>query len=90
MSTPTVFLSAASIDLKEWRDVLHDAFSRAGVGFGYTHGHSLRLGFSFLRIDHILASSYLAERLGFVFIDRNARKGTKPSDHAPVLADFDI
>ena len=29
-STPTVFLSAASVDLKEWREVLHGAFSRAG------------------------------------------------------------
>ena len=30
MAPPTVFLSAATIDLKEWRDVLHGAFSRAG------------------------------------------------------------
>ena len=30
MAVPTVFLSAATIDLKEWRDVLHGAFSRAG------------------------------------------------------------
>jgi hypothetical protein len=30
MASPVVFLSAASIDLKEWREVLHGAFSRAG------------------------------------------------------------
>ncbi|MEZ6057659.1 MAG: tetratricopeptide repeat protein [Planctomycetaceae bacterium] len=30
MSTPTVFLSAATVDLSTWRDVLHGAFSRAG------------------------------------------------------------
>ncbi|MCX7049002.1 MAG: tetratricopeptide repeat protein [Candidatus Sumerlaeota bacterium] len=30
MNAPTIFLSAASLDLKEWRDVLHGAFSRAG------------------------------------------------------------
>ncbi len=29
-SPPTVFLSAASIDLRDWREVLHVAFSRAG------------------------------------------------------------
>ena len=40
MSTPTVFLSAASIDLKEWRDVLHDAFSRGGFRV-LTQDHSL-------------------------------------------------
>ncbi len=30
MSTPTVFLSAASIDLREWREVLDGAFRRGG------------------------------------------------------------
>lgn len=30
MTTPTIFLSAASDDLKDWRDVLHNAFERAG------------------------------------------------------------
>ena len=43
-----------------------------------------------MRIDHLLASTALAERSGFVFIDRNARKGTKPSDHTVVMAEFDI
>jgi exodeoxyribonuclease-3 len=43
-----------------------------------------------MRIDHILASRSLAQRLRFVFIDRNARKGTKPSDHTVLLAEFDV
>ena len=34
-----------------------DAFSIAGRGFGYTYGHSLWPGISFLRIDHVLVSS---------------------------------
>lgn len=38
MSPPTVFLSAASDDLKDWRDVLHKAFERAGCKV-YTQGH---------------------------------------------------
>ena len=41
-----------------------------------------------MRIDLILASRPLVERLGAVLIDRNARKGESPSDHAPLLADF--
>jgi exodeoxyribonuclease-3 len=41
-----------------------------------------------MRIDLLLASKPLAERLEWVLIDRNARKGQKPSDHAPLLADF--
>ncbi len=43
-----------------------------------------------MRIDHLLASRALAERAGFVFIDRNARKGTKPSDHTVVMVELDV
>ncbi len=39
-----------------------------------------------IRIDFLLSSSPLAERSVLDLVDRNARKGTKPSDHAPVLA----
>ena len=42
-----------------------------------------------MRIDYVLASRALAELSVSDLVDRNARKGTKPSDHAPVLALFD-
>jgi exodeoxyribonuclease-3 len=41
-----------------------------------------------LRIDHILLSPALAAACGACRIDRNARKGDKPSDHAPVIAEL--
>lgn len=41
-----------------------------------------------LRIDHILLSPALAKRCVASRIDRNARKGEKPSDHAPVLVEL--
>jgi len=41
-----------------------------------------------LRIDFILASASMVERLEKVYIDRDERKGEKPSDHAPILAEF--
>ena len=41
MSTPTVFLSAATIDLLKWRVALHRAFSRAGFRV-LTQDESLR------------------------------------------------
>ncbi|NNE94826.1 MAG: exodeoxyribonuclease III [Acidimicrobiales bacterium] len=41
-----------------------------------------------MRIDFLLASEPLAEENFFDLVDRNGRKGTKPSDHAPVLAGF--
>jgi exodeoxyribonuclease-3 len=41
-----------------------------------------------LRIDQIYATPLLAERCLAAGIDREARKGTLPSDHAPVWARF--
>ena len=45
-----------------------------------------RLG---LRIDLIFGSAPIQKRTRRVFIDRNARKGKLPSDHAPVVVDLD-
>lgn len=41
-----------------------------------------------LRIDLALASASVAARTEFAIIDRNARKGQSPSDHAPVILDI--
>jgi exodeoxyribonuclease III len=49
----------------------------------YRAGH-FHKGFG-LRIDLALLSAPLAERLTGCGIDRNFRKGSKPSDHAPLL-----
>jgi exodeoxyribonuclease-3 len=43
-----------------------------------------------MRIDLVLVSKVLADSVGFALIDRNARKGKLPSDHAPVLVDVNI
>ncbi|MDN5915647.1 MAG: exodeoxyribonuclease III [Pseudonocardia sp.] len=42
-----------------------------------------------MRIDLILAGSGPAERRCAVWVDRAARKGSGPSDHAPVVLDLD-
>jgi exodeoxyribonuclease-3 len=42
-----------------------------------------------MRIDLILASSPVASRVAAAWVDRAARKGAKPSDHAPVIVDLD-
>lgn len=41
-----------------------------------------------LRIDLILATAPLAAQCQSAWVDREARKGKQPSDHAPVLAEF--
>jgi len=43
-----------------------------------------------LRIDAILASKSLAAQCTAAGIDREMRKGTEPSDHAPVWAEFKL
>ncbi len=42
-----------------------------------------------MRIDLVLASAALAGSVSDAYIDRDARKGPKPSDHAPVVVDLD-
>jgi exodeoxyribonuclease-3 len=49
------------------------------LGFPKNHG---------LRIDHVLLSDALVARCTASRIDRNMRKGEKPSDHAPVLVEL--
>jgi exodeoxyribonuclease-3 len=41
-----------------------------------------------MRIDLVLVSDDLVERATGAYRDRDARKGKKPSDHAPVVVDF--
>lgn len=75
------------------RGDLADAFrvlEPAAPGFtwwDYRQGHFHRgLG---LRIDLLLLSGSLTAGLRSCGIDRDFRKGAKPSDHAPLLAEFD-
>jgi exodeoxyribonuclease-3 len=49
------------------------------LGFPKNHG---------LRLDYVLATKPLASRCVSAMIDRDERKGEKPSDHAPVVVEF--
>jgi exodeoxyribonuclease-3 len=42
-----------------------------------------------MRIDLVLASDPVAGRVKAAWVDRHARKGSGPSDHAPVIVDLD-
>jgi exodeoxyribonuclease-3 len=71
---------------------LVDAFRRCRDEDGlYSWWDYRQLGFpknNGLRIDHILVSADLAERCTGARIDRDERKGQKPSDHAPVIVEI--
>jgi exodeoxyribonuclease-3 len=42
-----------------------------------------------MRIDLVLATKPVADRVQAAWVDRHARKGSGPSDHAPVIVDLD-
>ncbi len=43
-----------------------------------------------MRIDLVYLDAALAPRVRAAYVDRDARKGTKPSDHAPVVVELDL
>lgn len=43
-----------------------------------------------MRLDHMYVDRQLAQRCTAISIDRDARRMHRPSDHAPVLATFDL
>lgn len=70
------------------RDIFRDHHDAAGLysWWDYRDGNfHKRKG---MRIDLILASESIGANTTRVFVDRNARKGKQPSDHAPVIADI--
>jgi len=71
------------------RDVVRDRWpgDRVFTYWDYRAGMFHRdLG---MRIDLILAGEPVAARVGAAWVDRQARKGKGPSDHAPVIVDLD-
>jgi exodeoxyribonuclease-3 len=70
---------------------LEDAFRRVHDAGGVFSWWDYRAGDFHsgrgMRIDLVLASAPLAARVRWAVIDRNARKGSQPSDHAPVIVD---
>lgn len=82
---------AALQEICEWG--LTDVFrARHPEGNIYSWWDYRMLGFpknDGLRIDHIFATAPLAALCTHAEIDRDERKGPKPSDHAPVIASFD-
>ena len=83
---------AALVRLEEWG--LDDVFRRHYDAGGLYSWWDYRRGDFHqgrgMRIDLVLTTSPLTPRARAVLIDRNARKGKQPSDHAPVVVDLDV
>jgi len=79
----------AELQAQGLRDVVRDRWpgERVFSYWDYRAGMFHRdLG---MRIDLILAAKPVAERVRAAWVDRKARKGKGPSDHAPVVVDLD-
>lgn len=87
--TPAERAALAELQALGLRDVVRDRWpsERVFTYWDYRAGMFHRdLG---MRIDLVLAGDTVAGRVRSAWVDRQARKGTGPSDHAPVIVDLD-
>ncbi|HEU0194315.1 MAG TPA: exodeoxyribonuclease III [Gaiellales bacterium] len=87
--TPPERAALASLQALGLRDVVRDHWpsERVFTYWDYRAGMFHQdLG---MRIDLVLASGPVAKRVQAAWVDRHARKGKGPSDHAPVIIDLD-
>ncbi|MCW3031994.1 MAG: xth [Solirubrobacterales bacterium] len=97
---PSVFVGSTHVSRPEREAIgtlvaldLTDVQPRALKGEPYTYW-DYRAGMFHkgegMRIDLVMLSSALAEAVTDAYVDRDARKGSKPSDHAPVVVDLTL
>jgi len=87
--TPPERAALAELEALGLRDVVRDRWptERVFTYWDYRAGMFHQdLG---MRIDLVLASAPVAGRVRAAWVDRLARKGKGPSDHAPVIVDLD-
>jgi exodeoxyribonuclease-3 len=87
--TPPERAALAKLQALGLRDVVRDRWptERVFTYWDYRAGMFHQdLG---MRIDLVLATATVAARVRAAWVDRQARKGTRPSDHAPVIVDLD-
>lgn len=87
--TPPERAALAELQAVGLRDVVRDRWpnERVFTYWDYRAGMFHRdLG---MRIDLVLAGETVTERVRAAWVDRQARKGRGPSDHAPVIVDLD-
>ena len=82
---------AALAELRELglRDVVRDRWPNERVFTYWDYRAGMFHQDLGMRIDLILAGEAVADRVRAAWVDRQARKGSGPSDHAPVIVDLD-
>ena len=98
---PDAFIGSTHVTPDE-RDRFERVIAEGGLVDAYRRAHPDEVGYTWwdyraghfhkgfgIRIDYLLLSPDVAGRLRAAGIDRQFRKGTKPSDHAPLIAWLD-
>jgi exodeoxyribonuclease III len=87
--TPPERAALAGLQDLGLRDVVRDRWPDARVFTYWDYRAGMFHKDLGMRIDLVFASAPVAGRVRAAWVDRKARKGTGPSDHAPVIVDLD-
>jgi exodeoxyribonuclease-3 len=87
--TPPERAALAELEALGLRDVVRDHWPNERVFTYWDYRAGMFHQDLGMRIDLILAGTPVASRVRAAWVDRQARKGTGPSDHAPVIVDLD-
>jgi exodeoxyribonuclease-3 len=87
--TPAERQALAEIQALGLRDVVRDRWPGERVFSYWDYRAGMFHQDLGMRIDLVLAGAPVADRVKAAWIDRQARKGKGPSDHAPVIVDLD-
>jgi exodeoxyribonuclease III len=87
--TPQERKALANLQALGLRDVVRDRWPKERVFTYWDYRAGMFHQDLGMRIDLVLASATVAGRVQAAWVDRHARKGTGPSDHAPVIVDLD-
>jgi exodeoxyribonuclease-3 len=87
--TPPERAALADLQAVGLRDVVRDRWPNERVFTYWDYRAGMFHQDLGMRIDLVLASAPVADRVKAAWVDRQARKGKGPSDHAPVIVDLD-
>jgi exodeoxyribonuclease III len=87
--TPHERAALAELQALGLRDVVRDRWPNERVFTYWDYRAGMFHQDLGMRIDLVLASETVAGRVRAAWVDRQARKGRGPSDHAPVIVDVD-
>jgi exodeoxyribonuclease-3 len=87
--TPPERAALAALEELGLHDVMRERWPRERVFTYWDYRAGMFHQDCGMRIDLVLATTAVADRVRAVWVDRQARKGKGPSDHAPVIVDLD-